>query len=57
VKRHLTAQLVTAILAHPQTPELVALAAREAVAEAAERLQRHAARGVVRATIEREDGV
>jgi hypothetical protein len=55
MRRLITAQLVSAILSHPQTPALVGQAAREAVAEVAERLERHAARSVVQATIEREE--
>jgi hypothetical protein len=49
------AQLVTTLLSHPQTPELVARAAREAVAAVAEQLEHRARRAVVQATIERDD--
>jgi hypothetical protein len=51
----ITAQLLTAALSHPQASELVARAAREAVAAVAEQLEQRARREVVRATIERED--
>lgn len=55
MKHTMAARLATTILSHPQTPRLVELAAREAVAAAAERLERHARRDVVQAVIERED--
>jgi RNase P subunit RPR2 len=48
------AQLLTAALNHPQASELVARAAREAVAAVAEQLEQRARREVVQATIERD---
>jgi hypothetical protein len=55
VKRLITTQLATTILSHPQAPELVARAAREAVAAVAEQLEHRARRAIVQATIERDD--
>lgn len=55
MRRLLATQLATTILSHPQAPELVARAAREAVAAVAEQLGHRARRAVVRATIERDE--